>query len=523
MDEVDACQRAEPTVTKIDLKELSWEHPPLLVACYVRVSTEKERQEGSLENQREHYESLIQANPAWTYAGTFCDDGISAASGAKRQGLADLVEACHRGEVQLILTKSISRLWRNTTQLLELCRELSSLGVCVYFENEQIHTGNLGEELFLTIRATLAQGDSASISQNVKWGIQKRFLEGTYRFSRSPYGYRLVDGKHVVIPEEAEVVRQIFDLALSGEGAVSIAQILNSQGITNRGKVWHYGTVGSMLHNEAYVGDVLLQKTWSDEHFHKHRNHGEVRQYYMDDHHEGIVSREIFEEVAARVEGTKGMVRQESAPSRHPFSGRIFCDCGSSMKRQVQKCMAAGQVAGRIHLWCCTRHLKDRKACPKKAVKEEFLENAFISLLHKLSYLSSPTLLEAYAQLQKKEEQFRYAGELDKLNAYLDRSQAQKQELSHRLSLGLLSPRDYQQGLVVLEAEAGLAKARINRFQKIMTMGKPAREAQQVVSSYGADQLGLWEAFDQLVERVTVGKDEAVFLLRCGLSLAQPL
>ena len=278
-------------ITKID--ELTQGQLPttkLRVAAYARVSTDSDEQLESLKAQREHYERYIKSNPEWEFAGLYYDEGISGTKMEKRTELLRMIRDCKQGRIDFIITKSISRFARNTVDCLELVRKLIDIGVYIYFEKENLNTGDMESELMLSILSGFAAEESASISQNSKWSIQKRFQNGTYIVSTPPYGYANVNGEIVIVPEEAEIIERIFAECLSGKGGSTIARGLNKDKIlARRGNHWSAGTVIDMLRNEKYMGDVLLQKTYTDSNYNRHPNTGEKDQYYYKDNHEPII------------------------------------------------------------------------------------------------------------------------------------------------------------------------------------------------------------------------------------------
>lgn len=250
-------------------------------AAYARVSTASDEQLLSLEVQKAHYEEYIKSNPEWEFAGLYYDEGISGTKVDKREALLRLLEDCDNGMIDRVITKSISRFSRNTTNCLEMVRQLSRLNISIYFEKENIDTAYMSSELMLSILSSIAEGESRSISENTKWSIKNRYENGTFIISCPPYGYKNDNGKMVVVPEEAEVVKDIFHMCLSGMGCHLIADELNRRGIpSKRGAEWHASSVQDMLRNEKYTGDVLFQKTWTDDSFNRHNNYGERGQYY---------------------------------------------------------------------------------------------------------------------------------------------------------------------------------------------------------------------------------------------------
>jgi site-specific DNA recombinase len=277
-------------VTRIDGNNaLQAFKPKVRVAAYCRVSTDSDEQMASLEAQKDHYESYIKANPDWEFAGIYYDEGISGTKKENRTGLLRLLADCENKKIDFIITKSVSRFARNTTDCIEMVRKLTDLGVFIYFEKENINTQRMEGELVLTILSSLAENESLSIAENSKWSIRRRFQNGTYKISYPPYGYDYVDGKLFINKEQAEIIKRIFSEALVGKGTQKIADGLNLDKIpTKRGSHWTATTIRGILSNEKYTGDVLLQKTYTDENFKRHYNRGEKDQYMIKDHHEAL-------------------------------------------------------------------------------------------------------------------------------------------------------------------------------------------------------------------------------------------
>ena len=266
------------------------------VAAYCRVSTGMDDQLVSLETQKSHYENLIGSNPEWEYAGLY----ISGTSKEKRPALMRMVADCEAGKIDRIMTKSLSRFARNTTDCLELVRKLLDLGITIYFEKENLDTGSMESELLLSIMSSLAESESVSISENSKWSVRHRYENGTFKIGYAPFGYSSQDGEMVINEDEAKWVRWIFEQTLSGKASAAIARELNEKQVpSRRGGKWTPTTIRGILTNEKYTGDCLFQKTYSDFRFKRHVNRGERDQFYMEDHHEALVSREEFEAAGA--------------------------------------------------------------------------------------------------------------------------------------------------------------------------------------------------------------------------------
>lgn len=235
------------------------------VAAYCRVSTEYEEQESSYEVQVEHYTNYINANPEWELAGVYADDGISATNTAKRDAFNRMIEDCRAGKIDMILTKSISRFSRNTVDCLKYTRELKTLNIAVFFEKENINTLDAKGEVLMTIMAALAQQESESLSANVRLGIQFRNQEGKVRVNHNWFlGYtKDEEGKLIIDPDQAEVVRRIYAEYLDGKSLLQIKRGLEADGVSNGAghKKWYESNIKQILTNEKYIGDALLQKT----------------------------------------------------------------------------------------------------------------------------------------------------------------------------------------------------------------------------------------------------------------------
>jgi len=238
-------------ITRIEANEKLQKTPEKLrVAAYARVSTDSREQRVSLEAQKCHYEAYIKSNPNWEFVGLYYDEGISGTNMAKRDGLLKMLSDCEKGLIDFIVIKSISRFARNTTECLEAVRKLIKLKVFIYFEKENINTGEMESELLLTIFSSLAESESVSISENESWAIQKRFQNGTFKIGYPPYGYKNINGEMVIDKDEAEIVKFIFAECLSGKGCYTIARLLRERNIpSKRGGSWSPTVVKEVLRN----------------------------------------------------------------------------------------------------------------------------------------------------------------------------------------------------------------------------------------------------------------------------------
>lgn len=305
------------------------------VAAYARVSMQSERMLHSLSAQVSYYSGLIQKNPDWEYAGVYADDFISGTNTVKRDEFKRMLADCEAGKIDIILTKSISRFARNTVDLLETVRHLKDLGVEVQFEKERIRSMDGDGELMLTILASFAQEESRSISDNVKWGIRKRMQNGIPNGHFRIYGYRWESDELVIVPEEAEIVKRIFQNFLDGKSRLETERELAAEGITTRdGCRWADSNIKVVLTNVTYTGNLLLQKEFVADPISKQKkkNRGELPQYYVEDTHPAIIDKATFdfvqEEMARRRE--MGPLANKSL-NTSCFTGKIKCPyCGQS-------------------------------------------------------------------------------------------------------------------------------------------------------------------------------------------------
>ena len=339
------------------------------VAAYARVSSGKDAMLHSLSAQVSYYNDLIQSHNEWQYAGVYADEALTGTKDS-RENFQRLLSDCRAGMVDMVITKSISRFARNTVTLLETVRELKSLGVDVFFEEQNIHSLSADGELMLTILASYAQEESLSASENQKWRIKRNFENGM-PWNGTMLGYRYDKGVLIIVPDEADTVKRIYSEYLAGFGMTAIAKRLNADGIPTRyGNAWGKASVKAVLQNYAYTGNLLLQTSRRVDHLTKRDapNNGELPQYHVEGCHEAIIPLRLFnavqEEMKRREEKYThpGVKRKE-----YPFSGKLICDCcGKHYRRKIT---ATGPK------WICTTYNTHGKAaCPSKAIPEQVLD-----------------------------------------------------------------------------------------------------------------------------------------------------
>ena len=362
------------------------------VCAYCRVSTDNEDQLSSLEAQIKFYSNLIANNNAWEFVGIYADEGISGTNTKKRLEFNKMIDDCMAGKIDMVMTKSISRFARNTLDCLQYVRQLKEKNIAVFFEKENINTLDGRGDLLISIMSSLAQEESSNLSKITRMGIVYRFQEGKVWVNHKWFlGYtKDENGNLIIVPEQAEVVRRIYREFLEGKSAISIIKGLEKDGIKNgAGHLkWHDSNIYQILKNEKYSGDALLQKSYTIDFLTKKRvrNDGYVPKYYVENSHEGIITKEDFAAVQAefaRRNSLRGYSKtgKSEYSSKYPFSGKLYCSiCGAKFNRQIW-----GVGKYKKGVWICANHrMNGVSACNQKAVDERKLEKAFLGAMNQV-------------------------------------------------------------------------------------------------------------------------------------------
>ena len=387
------------------------------MAAYCRVSTNQDEQLSSYENQVRYYQDYIRQNPLYELVDIYADEGISGTNTKKRTEFNRLIGDCRKGKIDRIIVKSISRFSRNTLDCLKYVRELKELGIGVTFEKENIDSLDAKGEVLLTILSSLAQDESRSISENATWGIRKKFQRGEIRVNTTKFvGYDKGENGNLIINEEqAKIVRRIFQDFLQGETPESIARSLKEEGVPGwNGKAnWYPTTIQRMLQNEKYMGDALLQKTYTVDFLTKKRseNQGQVNQYYIEGNHEAIINKEDWDLVQLEVE-RRNQYRQDNHINfyiiqceQNPFICKVFCkECGGLFGRKNWT-----TSRGKRPVWQCNNRYKVKgiQGCTNRHIDEETLQLAFlraIEILHE----KKEQLLEKWNSLNEEQKLEKY-------------------------------------------------------------------------------------------------------------------
>ena len=368
----------------------------LRVASYSRVSTDFEEQLTSFHAQKSYYTDLIMRTPEWKLAGTYADEGISGASAEKRPDFMKMIRHCKKGKIDLIITKSISRFARNTLDSIKYVRKLKAMGVGVLFEKENINTLEENSEVILTILSSLAQEELNSLSLNVKMGKRMAMQEGRAKFRyNNCYAYRKgADGEPEIIPEEAEIIKLIYKLYLNGRGVTTIVSELNEKKISSHSKdgIWRTSTIQSILENERYCGDMLLQKTFITDPISKkvRKNNGELPKYLIRNNHPAIISRETYEEVQTEKarRASKKKISEKSVTQQSRYSGLYALNeiliCGECLTPYRRVVWTNPKTKAKKAVWRCINRIDNgTKYCKDSiSVDETNLHTAIMDAIN---------------------------------------------------------------------------------------------------------------------------------------------
>ena len=512
----------------------------LKVAAYCRVSTDDKEQKTSYEAQIQYYTNKINKNPDWQMAGIFADEGITGTQAKKRPQFLKMIRLCRQGKIDVILTKSLSRFARNTVDSLNYIRELKMLGIAVISEKENINTLTAESEMLITIMSCFAQAESESISKNVSWGVRQSFKSGNVPMQyKKLLGYKKGENDlPEIVPEEAEIVKEIFRSYLDGMSLRQIANSLNSRGIKTKHKqtVWQTEVVKSILVNEKYTGDALLQKTYITDCITKksRKNNGELPMYLVKNHHEPIISRADFnrvqEEMARRgakktIANKLGKTEQGKYSAKYALSELLICgECGSHYRRVTWTAKGFKEIKWR----CINRIQYGKKKCHSSpTVDEQPLHKAIVSAINEFCEVKddvAKALRESITEV------------LDpNLNGSVQAAQQRIDELAHNI--------DELIKLATVPETASTAMADIEKFSeemktlrefiktekaKQMTAQRGSAELDAILERLENEDFTMTEYDDvavrQLIEKVTVeSKDVITVTFKGGFDVRKEL
>ena len=525
-------------IHKIDAVSAVQVRPKLHVAFYCRTSTLLEAQQSSIEGQRQHFEKVIASHDDWRLVGGYIEEGVTGTKAEVRPELQRLLRDCREGKIDKILTKSISRFARNTTDCLEMVRELTGLGVSILFEKENLDTGTMGSDLILTLLSAFAAQESQSISQNIRWGIQRQFQNGTYEQPTVPFGYKRTPDGLSIIEEQAAVVREIFTLALSGHGAASISKALNERGIpTYAGKRWEPAQVLLILHNPFYAGDILYQKSYNDDAYKTHKNKGERDQYYLPDHHAPIITHEVFKGVEALIaqRGKECKNTQRTEAALYPFRSRLICaECGMPLHRLKSKTSI---------IYGCDGFKRKVGGCEKGTrIFEDTVKNAFTTVLNKLAFSQKlppgNRILDVYINSIRQREREKNRSRLEEIDSAVEMLRVEidrlaptiRFKLENRAKLNELRTRveNLRREKQMIETQNDdILKAEQLRtyiYELSTEVDAVSTETDVASTETKVESTETDAAFTEFVERATVKKGDYIeFEFTCGLILRQSI
>lgn len=512
----------------------------LKVAAYCRVSTDDKEQKTSYEAQIQYYTNKINKNPDWQMAGIFADEGITGTQAKKRPQFLKMIRLCRQGKIDVILTKSLSRFARNTVDSLNYIRELKMLGIAVISEKENINTLTAESEMLITIMSCFAQAESESISKNVSWGVRQSFKSGNVPIQyKKLLGYKKGENDlPEIIPEEAEIVKEIFRSYLDGMSLRQIADSLNSRGIKTKHKqtAWQTEVVKSILVNEKYTGDALLQKTYITDCITKksRKNNGELPMYLVKNHHEPIISRADFnrvqEEMARRgakkaIANKLGKTEQGKYSAKYALSELLICgECGSHYRRVTWTAKGFKEIKWR----CINRIQYGKKKCHSSpTVDEQPLHKAIVNAINEFCEVKddvAKALRESITEV------------LDpNLNGSVQAAQQRIDELAHNI--------DELIKLATVPETASTAMADIEKFSeemktlrefietekaKQMTAQRGSAELDAILERLENEDFTMTEYDDvavrQLIEKITVeNKDTITVTFKGGFEIRKDL
>jgi DNA invertase Pin-like site-specific DNA recombinase len=492
-------------------------------AAYCRVSSSSEDQLHSYAAQVKFYSEKFIGSETEELVDIYADEGISGTGTAKRTEFQRLIRDGKRGKIDRIYAKSLSRFARNTKDCLNTVRLLRELGISIYFEKENIDTAKTNDELMITVMGSLAQEESTSISQNMRWSVRKRMENGTYESSVAPYGYIKKNGKLVVDPSKSKIVKKIYEWYLSGIGLSQIAIELNENGIPpiRQAKKWYIFNIEYILKNEKYIGNSLLQKTYYTDTvpYKKIKNNGERDKYLIIDSHEAIISKDDFNKVQKLLSERENKYYNKK--------------CNKAAFRSVIKCGICGRIYKRkrnngIYYWSCTNHDNHADNCKSKPIPEETIKQAFVSMCNKLILHYKEILLPLRRSLQELNMR-RFSGNTKLLEIHKNIAEIKEQRyvLSRLRKKGFMDEKKYNEKLTELESQLSRQEREMKKITKA-DKEDDTLEQLDILTDSIEKQDNITTEFDEelfgiIVERIIVRDKSLEFILISGLSLKEDI
>lgn len=537
-------QSNQRVITKIEANPLLLKHNNenalLRVAAYCRVSTDSDDQIESYKAQVAYYTEAIAKNPRWRFVDIYADEGITGTMTTKRDDFNRMIKDCDKGKIDLILTKSVARFARNTVDSLRYVRKLKAMGIGVYFEEQNLDSLKADSEMFIGLHSVLAQAESENISANVRWGIQQRMKSGTFAFRYNLLGYRKgQDGQPEIVEEEAEHIRRIYSMFLNGSSLDQIKSYLETNGIlTVQGKrKWSKQIIQNILTNERYCGDMLMQKTYTENPITKKvkKNRGEMAKYFISNNHPAIVDRDTYKMVQREIarRGSKRKTSDYAITEQGKYSGKfaltdlLVCgECGSPYRRRTWTRNGKTQ-----RVWRCLNRVEHGKTyCMHSvSIEEEKLKLAINRGLSKAIADKQEALSLILSNLA-----YAYTGEEDTLDVFAIEQQIKtlSREMDDTIALSNKSEGDPQRfremlnklcaQMKTLREQLELAKAKIESNERLNCEVERLKKIlqEQSVGFYDYDDITV----RLLVEYIRVMSNNTIhIMLKGGMQIEEEI
>ena len=510
-----------PSPRRIIIPAADQDHArPLRVAAYARVSSDSSDQLHSYAAQTAYFAKLISSDPNWTFVDVYADKGITGTSTEKREDFQRMMEDCRSGKIDRILVKSISRFARNTKESLAAVRELKSLDISVYFEEQNIDTAQASGEVLIAMFAALAQRESEAISERMRWSYRVRMQSGKFIPSSTAYGYRLNENQTEIVPEEAEIIRKIFADYLAGKGIQSIADDLNRLNIplrsTSKTQHWRCSTIEYILSNERYIGDSLWQKTYQTQTLPRKpkKNKGEKIQYFLEQTHPAIIDWETFQK-AQRLRASRVISKNSSAD---PIRQKLVCGvCGSPYRIISNQGMDSYE---------CQAKNRGTAKCETPRLSKTQIHKAFLSLYYRIKHYGVGILTQLISDLHAaKTGSLLWSENIVEINKQISDIASQERLLAQLKQQAVVDPDIFifqSNQLAEQRREAKLKKSRILRSEDDQTVQR-TQELLDILED-GPDLLTTFDEalFSELVETITIQDNSTIrFRLINGLELPE--